>query len=96
MTEEEWKKIIKKEGCAFNPLWKTKGEYANLPMYIRLYISLLAKKEVFDDKGEHLEGEIAKILEEYSIKESAYDVAFFIMKRLREKHHLSTSKKEAT
>ena len=49
LTEKQWKQIIKKEGCAFNPLYKTRGEYANLPMYMRVYISLLAKKEVFDE-----------------------------------------------
>mgnify|MGYP001565059287 FL=1 len=49
LTENQWKKIIKKEGCAFEELYKVRGKYANTPLYLRLYISLLAKQEVFDD-----------------------------------------------
>ena len=49
LTEEQWKRIIKKEGCWYKPLWKVRGEYANLPFYMRLYIELKAKNEVFDE-----------------------------------------------
>ena len=72
LTEEQWKKIIKKEGCAFEPLWKVRRIYANTPMYLRVYISLLAKKEVFDD------------LEEYDIGEIVIPQKKFI--KLKEKH----------
>ena len=48
LTEEQWKLIIKKEGCAFQPLYKVRGEYANLPAYMRVYVSLLARKDMFD------------------------------------------------
>ena len=54
LTEEQWEKIIKKEGCAFKELYKVRGEYANTPMYLRVYISLLAKQEVFDDMNKIL------------------------------------------
>ncbi len=53
--------------------------------------SLQAKKEVFDDKGCHVEGAIAKALEEYGVKKSSYDMAFFIMKRLREEFNSSNT-----
>ena len=43
LTEKQWKEIIKKEGCAFKELYKVRSEYANTPMYLRVYISLLAK-----------------------------------------------------
>ena len=55
-----------------------------------LQILLLnAKKEVFDDKGEHIETEIAHIIEEYGNKKIAYDLAYFIMKRLRENREMN-------
>ena len=49
LTEKQWKYIIKREGCAFKELYKVRGEYANIPLYMRFYISLLAKQEIFDN-----------------------------------------------
>ncbi len=52
-----------------------------------------AKKEVFDDNGCHVEGAIAKALEEYGVRNNRYDMAFFIMKRLREEYNSSNTDK---
>ena len=83
LTEEQWKEIIKRKGCVFKELYKVRGEYANTPLYLRVYISLLAKQEVFDD--------IEDILENYRGVYSKIDIDKFNALR---KNHLSTFQKE--
>ena len=46
LTEDDWKKIIKEEGCAYQQLGEVRSLYANTPPYLRVYISLLAKKDI--------------------------------------------------
>lgn len=48
LTDNQWKKIIKKNGCKFNPLHIVRGEYADTPLYLRLYIELLERKKIFE------------------------------------------------
>ena len=49
------------------------------------------RKGVFDDEGCHVEGAIAKALEEYGVKKNSFDMAFFIMKKLNEEFNSSNT-----
>ena len=43
-------------------------------------------KEFLEDNGCQVEGQIAHAIEEYGIKDNSYDLAYFIMKKLRERN----------
>ena len=96
LTEEKWEKIIKKEGCASNPLYKTRGEYANLHMYLRVYISQLVKREVFEDLVNNID-DIHPFIQ--LVKGTNNKMRFVSCQALLdyiEKRHLSTSQSEGT
>ena len=53
MNEKQWESIIKKEGCAFKPLYKVRHEFANMPHYMYIYI----KHKIKNTKNNKGEGE---------------------------------------